>query len=62
MKFTWHGITEGLSRTQAKRKPINSNQYTYSYSSEQILPRQYINISIKGASTIFGLVSKAIEK
>jgi len=51
----------GSSHNQPKKHPISVNNHQYNYRWQQILTRHYIKMSVNGASTIFGLVSKVIE-
>ena len=54
------GFATGLSLNLGERQPVSPNNYSYNYQWQQILTRQYIKMSLNGASTIFGLVRKVL--
>jgi hypothetical protein len=52
----------GSSLNQEESQPVQSNQDENTYGWEQIKNGQYIKMSLKGASTIFVLVSTVIHQ
>jgi hypothetical protein len=55
------GFATGLSLHQAESQPVQSNQDENNYGRQQMLNGQYIKMSVNGASTICGLVSRVIN-
>ena len=55
------GFATGRSLNWSERLPIESNQDENYHRWQQILNRQYIKISVTGASTIWGFVSTVIN-
>jgi hypothetical protein len=55
------GFATGLSINQAESYPVQSNQDENNYQRQQMLNGQYMKGSVKGASTICGLVSTVIH-
>ena len=51
----------GSSHNQPKKHSMSSNNHPYNYQWQQIWTWHYIEMSINGASTIFGLISKIIQ-
>jgi hypothetical protein len=56
------GFARVLSYKPAEMQTINSNNCVENYQVRQEIRRQFINIGINGVTTIFGQVSKVIEK
>jgi len=56
------GFATGLSLNQAESQPVQSNQEENNYGRQQMMNGQYIKMSINGASTICGLVSRVIHQ
>jgi len=59
--ITGLGFATGPSLNLSERQPISSKQYENNYRWPQMMTGQYITMSVNQTSTIFGLVSMAIE-
>jgi len=56
------GFATGLSLNQAENQPVQSNQDENNYGRQQMMNGQYIKMSVNGASTICGPVSRVIHQ
>jgi len=59
--ITGHGFATGPSLNLSERQPMCLKPSGNNYRWQQMLNGKYFEMSVNGASTIFGLVSMAIE-